>query len=62
MAVSPEDWADPFLCQARADLTAAWTMDKDGAASTFCMLMQMVFEKLAKAVYARSGNPIPRSH
>jgi len=26
------------------------------------MLLQMVFEKLAKAAYARSGNPVPRKH
>jgi hypothetical protein len=26
------------------------------------MLLQMVFEKLAKAAYARSGNVVPRTH
>lgn len=62
MVASPEAWAEPFLNQAREDLRAAWTIDRSEAASTFCMLMQMVFEKLAKAAYARSGNHIPRSH
>lgn len=60
MVASPEAWAEPFLNQAREDLRAAWTIDRSEAASTFCMLMQMVFEKLAKAAYARSGNHIPR--
>lgn len=62
MPAAPRQWAMPFLAQAREDLKAAWTMDKNAAASTFCMLMQMVFEKLSKAAYARLGNVVPHTH
>ncbi|KYG06526.1 hypothetical protein BE21_34225 [Sorangium cellulosum] len=48
------DWADGYLAQARADLKGAQAI---GAASpsTFAMLLQMVFEKFAKAALLRSG-------
>jgi hypothetical protein len=59
---SPRDWADPFLEQAREDLKAAWSVPASQSASTFCMLLQMVFEKLGKAAYARAGNVVPRTH
>jgi hypothetical protein len=47
------DWADPFLEQARADLRAAQAAYAAQCESTFCMLLQMTFEKLAKAAFAR---------
>ena len=59
---APRDWADPFLEQAREDLKAAWSVRPNHSASTFCMLLQMVFEKLGKAAYARAGNVVPRTH
>lgn len=59
---APRDWADPFLAQAREDLAAAQAAYEAGAPSTYCMLMQMVFEKLAKAAFARAGGPVPRQH
>jgi ABC-type multidrug transport system fused ATPase/permease subunit len=48
------DWANAYLAQARADLHGAQLV---GAAepSVFAMLMQMVFEKFAKAALLRSG-------
>lgn len=48
MSFAPRDWADPFLEQAREDLKAAWAVQSAQSASTLCMLLQMVFEKLAK--------------
>ncbi|MEI6807594.1 MAG: hypothetical protein WCN95_02640 [bacterium] len=63
MPFAPRDWADPFLDQAREDLKAAWAVSQSReSASTLCMLLQMVFEKLAKAAHARSGNMLPRNH
>jgi len=62
MPITPRDWSDPFLHQAREDLVAAWSIADTSSASTLCMLLQMVFEKLAKAAYARSGNVVPRTH
>lgn len=62
MPITPRDWSDPFLEQAREDLKAAWSVADTPSASTLCMLLQMVFEKLAKAAYARSGNVVPRTH
>jgi hypothetical protein len=65
MPAIPRDWADPFLEQSREDLHAAWAVrsaeDWEQSASTFCMLLQMVFEKLAKAYYARNGT-VAASH
>ncbi len=55
-------WSDPFLEQAREDLRAAWSVSSEVSPSTLCMLLQMVFEKLAKAAYARSGYVVPRTH
>jgi hypothetical protein len=48
------DWADAYLAQARADLSSPRLV---GAAepSVFAMVMQMVFEKFAKAALLRSG-------
>ena len=63
MPATPRDWADPFLEQAREDLQAAWLLvPSEQCASTLCMLLQMVFEKLAKAAYARGGHAVPRTH
>ena len=62
MPITPRDWADPFLEQAREDLRAAWRVSASESPSTLCMLIQMVFEKLAKAAYARRGQVVPRTH
>jgi len=62
VAAVPRDWADPFLEQAREDLKAAWSVPANQSASTFCMLLQMVFEKLGKAAYARAGQVVPHTH
>lgn len=56
------DWADALFAQAKDDLHAAQAAFEAGVASTFCMLMQMVFEKLAKAAFRRSGAPAPQRH
>jgi hypothetical protein len=50
------DWADPFLEQAREDLRAAEAAYDAHCESSFCMLLQMAYEKLAKAAFARKGN------
>jgi hypothetical protein len=48
------DWADAFLAQARADLGAANAVAMSGlSASSLAMLLQMAFEKLAKAALLR---------
>lgn len=62
MATVPRDWAAPFLEQARADLRAAWKVPADVCPSTLCMLLQMVFEKLAKAAFAQQNMVVPQSH
>ncbi len=62
MPAAPRAWSDPFLEQAREDLKAAWSVSSEVSPSTLCMLLQMVFEKLAKAAYARSGYVVPRTH
>ena len=56
------DWGDAFFAQAADDLVAAQAAYDAGVASSFCMLMQMVFEKLAKAVFARAGAPAAQRH
>ena len=50
-----------FLLQAKEDLSATQTLGHDisAAPSTFCMLLQMVFEKLAKAYRLRKMYSIP---
>jgi hypothetical protein len=48
------DWADAYLAQARSDLAGA-RLAGTGEPSVFAMLMQMVFEKFAKAALLRSG-------
>ena len=48
----PRDWANPFLEQAREDLRAAEAAYNATCESTFCMLLQMTYEKLAKAAFA----------
>src|ERR1039458_3166500 len=65
MPAAPRDWAVPFLEQAKADLAAAEFLASQGAhhhPSTLCMLIQMVFEKLAKAALRRGGEPIKNIH
>jgi len=52
--VSLRDWAVPFLDLATADLAAARACSgTSGCSATFCMLLQMTFEKLGKAAIAR---------
>ena len=48
-------WADAYLAQARADLAGARLVGTSEP-SVFAMLMQMVFEKFAKAALLRSGS------
>lgn len=62
MPSAPRDWSDPFLEQAREDLKAAWRIQGEDSDSTLCMLLQMVFEKLAKAAFARAGEVVPKKH
>lgn len=47
-------WADAYLAQARADLRAA-ALTTGAVPSVFAMLLQMTFEKLAKAALLRTG-------
>jgi HEPN domain-containing protein len=65
MEAAARDWAKPFLKQAKADLAAAEFV-ANGCAhlhpSTLCMLLQMVFEKLAKAAIAQGGTKPPKQH
>jgi hypothetical protein len=51
---TPRDWADGYLAQARADLEGARLVDA-AVPSVFAMLLQMAFEKFAKAALLRSG-------
>lgn len=51
---SPREWSDAFLAQARADLDGARLVDAN-VPSVLAMLLQMTFEKLAKAALLRSG-------
>jgi hypothetical protein len=62
MPATPRDWSDPFLEQAREDLRAAYAVPAADSASTLCMLLQMVFEKLAKAAFSRAGAVNANSH
>ena len=63
MPAVPRDWADPFFSEAIQNLRAAeGVFPLPNCAATYCMLLQMVFEKMAKAAYARSGNQIVTSH
>lgn len=48
------DWATGYLEQGRADLKAASRLDGE-TSSTVAMLLQMVFEKLAKAAMLKMG-------
>lgn len=53
---SSAKWGHAFLRQAEADLRAAEILLKSGvAASTACMVIQMVFEKIAKAYRLKGG-------
>lgn len=52
--MSLRDWALPFLELATADRAAARACSgTTGCSATFCMLLQMTFEKLGKAAIAR---------
>lgn len=53
-APSAKEWAEGFLAQARADLHAAKIVTGQEP-SAFAMLLQMCFEKFAKAALLRSG-------
>lgn len=48
------DWANGYLQQARADLAGAKAV-QGTEPSVFAMLLQMFFEKIAKAALLRSG-------
>lgn len=55
ISLSGRLWSDALLAQAREDLEAAEAIAvARGPASVLAMLMQMVFEKLAKAALART--------
>jgi HEPN domain-containing protein len=43
------EWTNAYLAQAHEALEAAKVLAEKGIPSAFCMLLQMVFEKLAKA-------------
>lgn len=49
------DWADAYLAQARADLRGARAVAAAGEPSVLAMLLQMAFEKFAKAALLRSA-------
>jgi hypothetical protein len=51
---TPRDWAEAYLEQARADLEGARLVDA-AVPSVLAMLLQMAFEKFAKAALLRSG-------
>ena len=53
-AATAREWADAYLAQARADLEGARVLSGTSP-SVFAMVLQMVFEKLAKAALLRSG-------
>lgn len=59
MAATPRDWADGYLEQARADLDAVRVLVAHpihvARASVLAMLLQMAFEKFAKAALLRSS-------
>jgi hypothetical protein len=46
------EWADAYLAQAKSDLEGARALSA-AAPSTLAMLVQMVFEKFAKAALLR---------
>lgn len=56
------DWAEPFRRQAEEDLRAAIAANGAGCPSTAAMLIQMVFEKLAKANMAKVNEEPQRRH
>jgi hypothetical protein len=61
---TPRDWATGYLEQGREDLAALRRLDAS-TPSTAAMLLQMVFEKLAKSAMLKLGSPLPavqRSH
>ncbi|MFS8068701.1 MAG: hypothetical protein ACMG6S_20265 [Byssovorax sp.] len=58
IALSERLWSDALLAQARDDLRAAEVVaEAKGPPSVLAMLLQMVFEKLAKAALARTDRP-----
>jgi hypothetical protein len=63
IVLSPKLWSDALLEQARQDLQAAEIMAaRAGPATVLAMLLQMFFEKLAKAVLARTDLPSFAAH
>jgi hypothetical protein len=54
---TPQDWAQGYLEQGREDLQAAIQAGAS-APSTVAMLLQMVFEKFAKAALLKTGTPL----
>lgn len=58
LKLSERQWSEALLAQARDDLTAAEALARvQGPPSVLAMLLQMVFEKLAKAALARTDVP-----
>jgi hypothetical protein len=58
ITLSERLWSDALLAQARDDLRAAEVVAETKAPpSVLAMLLQMVFEKLAKAALARTDRP-----
>ncbi|WP_437630702.1 hypothetical protein [Sorangium sp. So ce854] len=58
ITLSERLWSDALLAQARDDLRAAEVVaGAKGPPSALAMLLQMVFEKLAKAALARTDKP-----
>ncbi len=60
MSGKSEKWARAYVAQAQEDIAAAKAV-ATVAPSTFLMLMQMVFEKTAKAVLL-AGDRVPPKH
>lgn len=58
ISLPARSWSDALLAQARDDLCAVEVLaDSKGPPSVQAMLLQMVFEKLAKAALARTDIP-----
>lgn len=50
--ITSSQWADAYLNQARSDISAAYVLLSEPQA--FCLMLQMTFEKLAKAVLLKA--------
>lgn len=54
---TPQEWTDALLRQAKLDLRAAASLQEHELASVRAMLLQMAFEKIAKAHLAKTNWP-----